>query len=109
MSWEPEHFREGKSWGNKLASCRFHDPAGPCVPSPTQPLSYRRKGDSGFPVISGGWEEEAALTAAPGQHPCPGALARVPMPTSWRKAPLSLRHHGQNPKPSGLEGNEPWL
>ena len=48
LFWEPEHFREGKSWGNKLASCWSHDPAGPCVPSPTQLLSYRRKDDSGF-------------------------------------------------------------
>lgn len=23
-----EHFRESKSWVNKLASCQFHDPAG---------------------------------------------------------------------------------
>lgn len=96
--WEPEPFRESKSWVNKLASCWFHGPAGPCVPSPTQPLSYGQKGDSGFLLISGGWEKEEALAARPGQHPCPGSLGNVPLPTSW----TDRRH----PKPSGLEGRD---
>lgn len=91
--WEPEPFRESKSWVNKLASCWFHGPAGPCVPSPTQPLSYSQKGDSGFLLISGGWEKEEALTAGPGQHPCPGSLGNVPLPTSWRD-----RRHTLNPQ-----------
>lgn len=118
--WEPEHFRESKSWVNKLANSQFHDPAGPCVPSPTQPLSYSQKCDSGFPVIlgqgaggGGGLLGEGRGTNklnrgnTPAQVPwemCPCQLPR--RNRRHTQAPLSLRHHGQNPKPSGLEGTQ---